>query len=576
MPIPPQISVHDKIDIKYDQSALIIRTYTFENIDPNNEVVLNKKRIEAFPADATSFKLRTNPEKAKVEFGQPIHLASGEVQYPWKIGPLKLDKGESHVVEFSFRRKKLLQIKPPIEVVMEYSPRDVSYYSSEINSVFPIFEHSDTLIEPPDSRIGGQASYNKLPNKLSISQRQVSTNKPFRLTVKSDLPQNDTLPLLQYYCNEFSDNKPFNGHVFLIILHLLNDFLSLMDALEAGGMDTRSTYIVGIPYSWKHRVIVNLMHRGYKNIKTPTDYPFPFLNNVKEYLSQALKKCEIEDKKLIILEDGGYAIPLLYKEFQNKVGLCVGGVEQTMNGIWQYQGIHKHKIKLPTINVAECELKKKIESPLIGDAVVKNIDRLLNKRGLSIISKEVLLVGYGSTGEYIAQSLKNNNAKVTVYDKDVQRRKRCIRKGYRTGNKLTELVRGKSIIIGATGKNSMFIKDILNFEHNTILVNASSKKLEFDQDHLRKATRKKSVAKGYGTHHTLINSRTVTMLANGFPVNFFDSESVADQLIQFIVGLLLVACKYLMKKTHKPGFVKVPKNLQKEIKDIYDPLSQQV
>lgn len=365
-----------------------------------------------------------------------------------------------------------------------------------------------------------------------------------------------SLPLLQTYANKMG--RVFEGYVWLMIQHLLGDFIPLIRAFEQLGLCPEDTFIIGIPYSSRQQVVEYL--QGRFNVYTPS---FPIDEEVEEILRQALYRSENQDKKLVIIEDGGYASFLLHTKanLENLCLQCRGIVEQTKQGIWRVAGL---QLRVPICTVAHNTLKEKIEAPEVGESVVRNITDLLRHEGF-LPGKKVLVIGYGAIGEATAQGLKKQNAIVRISDSDSVRQLIARFNGFETGP-IDSLLSDSDLVIGTTGSCTIGDKEIPLLKHGVVLVNASSKRVEIDIDALE-AFKQQCTSIECGLRYNLLNNRDVLLLGNGFPINFLD-ESVPDRVFDLILTELLMCTAYLITTDLEPGIYKecVDEN---EIADIF-------
>lgn len=362
------------------------------------------------------------------------------------------------------------------------------------------------------------------------------------------------LPLLHYFSREEESKKPLKDFVLLLIQHLLGDSKAFISALEAAGAERDKLIIVGIPYSSKDNIVSDL-RKDYK-VYSPRTYPFD--NEVRKALSEAFGLCSRE-KQLIIIEDGGYATPMIHQVFENYIKYCRGAIEQTTNGIWRIEeSILKEGIKLgfPVISIPDCKLKQELEPHFIGEAVVRNTQMLISEEGLFIRGKKIGIVGYGTIGSKIADETKKQQAIVSISEINPVKLISARLAGFETKS-LLNLVKESDIIIGATGRKSIGREQILSLKNNAILVNASSKRIEIDVEELEKLCLSKEPTK-IGTWYELVNGNKVLLLADGFPVNFFSSESVPDKAIDPILTLMFLGAIRIAKENLEPKIHKCP------------------
>ena len=368
-----------------------------------------------------------------------------------------------------------------------------------------------------------------IPDK-GISIRLLILNTPKELPVLNSI---------------FKDQSEiFKDYVIIFIQHLLSDFVHLVKKIEQNGASKENIFICGIPYSTKDTTTEYLKLSGFPNIFSPQEYPFE--KYVIEMLEKAITLAKSKNKKIIVIEDGGYIFPLLYNsnEFEKELFALI--VEQTTNGISRDKEIietKKLKEHIPIINVAESTIKTSIESKLIGKTVVNNIEQLLAKEFKGLEGKIIGLVGYGHTGQYIGESLVNRGATVKIYEEKIDRKLEAEKagKGFQLSDTIIDTVKDSHIVIEATGNNIPWanMNVISKFKNAAYFISSSSKRLGINYKDLLEFTQNTPInLPGIGKRYYLNNQNYITLLADGYPVNFFIGESVPDYQIQFIICLL--------------------------------------
>lgn len=289
-----------------------------------------------------------------------------------------------------------------------------------------------------------------------------------------------------------------------------------------------------------------------------------------ELVLRVLERCERNGERLIVVEDGGYISPLFlgHEAVAAHSLLCDGMVEQTTNGIYLFDealAISGKSANVTLVIVAESDLKKRIEAPLIGEVAVQSIENLMLRRELSLRGRKVLLLGCGTIGRKLLDFLLQKECQVTVAEQDETKTE-----GLPPGasaiaaRDLEQNIGTHSIVIGTTGRYPFVdYRHFLALKDKAILVNASSKKREFHEEVLAHATKLPDrKIFGFGTEYTLVNGKTFFLLADGYPVNFYEGESVAGELLQPIMGLLLAGALFLEKRNSPKGKIDVPDDVQ--------------
>jgi len=319
------------------------------------------------------------------------------------------------------------------------------------------------------------------------------------------------------------------------------------------GIEKNDLFIVGIPYSSKIEVVEHLRDDGFcvRHLDR-AKYTDEFPSVIKKTLLEACQLCVSKNKSLLIIEDGGYVVPLLHEDddFTKYKDICVGAVEQTANGIWADQLIaESNGLLFPVMNVAESRIKRERESPLVGTAIIQNINRLLEGYGIDIRNQKVGQLGYGAIGRPLALEMQSNGIDVTIYDLEEKINEDARKNDLEVAQSLEELLPGKTLIIGCTGKEVVGLSELRKVDRNMYFVNATSKLRELKYSEFLDIAEELKIKVGIGTEYKLKGGREIIirLLADGFPVNFFESsESIPDQKIQFIPALLLGAAGHLV------------------------------
>jgi S-adenosylhomocysteine hydrolase len=402
-----------------------------------------------------------------------------------------------------------------------------------------------------DKRAEKDRDFRSATDSLSFRPISLGKNEPLQIRLLR-LSTPAILPTFHFF-SRLSKGKqsPLSGLIIILIQHLLSDSIHLVHGFFKNGVPKNDIFIVGIPYSTKAKTVKYLKIERYDNLYTPDNYPFDDI--VRSMINIAIQHSKSAQKKILIVEDGGYVVPLLHKEYLREAELFVGAVEQTANGIWRDEDIFEKDhidYQIPIIDVARSPLKTRLESPLIGRAVCNNIQLLLGREFIEISGREVGIVGFGNTGSRIAKNLADLGAKVTIYSNSYIDLNFAHNEGYRIEEQPEALIGKCRVIIEATGQEWARAKEIAAFQDGSYFINASSKRLGIDYDNFLGMIDESKTQNilGVGARYELTTGKRVTLLADGFPINFFASESVPDKAIDFIPTLLFGSAKLLAEK----------------------------
>jgi adenosylhomocysteinase len=295
------------------------------------------------------------------------------------------------------------------------------------------------------------------------------------------------------------------------------------------------------PYPQK-QAIINWLDKQKAYVK-----PLRELNNLLSSLNNSK-----EIGKIIIIEDGGFVVPAIHRNYPDLLSNVIGAVEQTARGIWNTEKWLKEnfskKLQFPVISVATSKLKGEFEPIYIGKAAVKNIEKMLPN--IMFNGKNVGLFGYGTIGKEVAAWFRKNNSIISVFDLDSNKKLAAKQEGYIISTSAAENAKNKTFIVGSSGKCSIDSTVISNLMHSCYILSVSSEQYEIDIDELSAKSKKEEDlfsddSKLIGTKfHLSVPSpegRIVNLLANGYPINFWGMESMPEQASDLILSLILLS-----------------------------------
>lgn len=350
-------------------------------------------------------------------------------------------------------------------------------------------------------------------------------------------------PLLNYYCKNPGIKSPFKNKYVFFILHFLRDLIPFVEASKKLGLAIEKSYYFykDYPYPKKEEIIRYLKEQG-ANVDSYT--------KINQYLELFAKNPLKYKKKILIIEDGGFIVPEILRNFSQLIDCVIGAVEQTTRGIvnakkWEKEDT-SNKIKFPLISVATSKLKREFEPPYIAGAVIDNIKKFLPN--ISFRGKKAGLLGFGAIGKKLAKWLKNEGMNLTIYDPNDGRKLRAALKGYTLAKSLRDVAKDKDFVIGASGYNAINSEVISIISHGTYLISASSEQYEIDLDELKRRTSKDPEPlfnysqNRIGTTFCISpKEKKIFLLADGYPINFWGSESMPNEASDLILVLLLLS-----------------------------------
>ncbi|WP_086824663.1 hypothetical protein [Streptomyces sp. NRRL B-24572] len=357
---------------------------------------------------------------------------------------------------------------------------------------------------------------------------QTVTHLPFTdsemAAVTSELPLTSTLP-------ERWPNKPLADVGLVLTIHHMRDFLVLVNSLVELGVDPAHMTVIDKEYQYANsrRVDAHLVQRLGITVWRYRD--------LRAGLEDHVSRVTAAGKRSIVMDDGGYVLPMVLKELPKSAGHFIGLVEQTTSGIRKLAGFD---LPLPLFSVAESDMKGMIESYGIADAAVRNTLRLLPDEKFE--GQAALVLGFGRIGREVARVLDSRRMRVAVFDADITRLVAAHEEGFLTGRSLTELVDSHQprLVIGCVGSRSFGLEQARLLPPRSFLVSTTSRNYEFALDELRegsKAVRDRGVL---GTGYLFPEGSEIVVVGHGMPINFHFAESLSNRYVDLVMAGLAV------------------------------------
>lgn len=404
-----------------------------------------------------------------------------------------------------------------------------------------------------------------------------------------EIPQ--TLPLLEFFGRSISieRRRPFEGYSILAVQHLLGSSIPFFEMLQRGGAQPEDIHIVGKAYSSHPAVVNRLIRQGY-NLTFDDVFSYaadkPYDTILEEHILAAYKEMvggtddSSEGRNFLIIDDGGKALKLIQDSFTTQAHFV--GVEQTSRGARLLSPL---TLSFPVINVARSEAKTIHESPMIAEAIVRelflSLDRWDADGVFHLPEKRALLLGYGYIGECVAKKLLDHGFRVVVYDADSDKAARAAQHpGISTVSYRTQAYPDVSLIVGCTGLPSIPEEEFELIKPGSLLASMASTDTEFSAWHWRRedAIVHTSVLPSdeqYLTRYFPLPWRSLYQchagdthfyLANGgFPIDFSGSVNpVPADSIQLTAALLLAAAMQAIQ-SQEAGLIPLRPDIQEEV-----------
>lgn len=369
---------------------------------------------------------------------------------------------------------------------------------------------------------------------------------------------------LTRYLSETAPRCDYSRCRLIILFHLLTDFLQVVDNLESLGFRPDQVILFGKCYSALPEVVHELRQRGYL-VHVPEGYPFTDV--LKETLTDILLQCREEGQQLLGLDDGGQlCLTLSDPAFEKDISLVRGIVENTQHGIIQIEK-SATKLQVGVVNVAESVIKKAMDVAQIGKSIHRSTKALLTGCGQTFGDLKTFVAGYGAVGEGLTSALMRDGALAVVYDPDPARALRACANECEVTSDPSEAAGGCRVFIGVTGHTSIGAAILSASPDRSFFASGSSGRSEIDPQWFEDFSASRREVKDVGTEYTMKDGRVLTVLADGYPTNFFHpATGVTNQEIDYLIGLHMRCIAHLtsLEAPLPAGLHSVPEALIEE------------
>lgn len=342
--------------------------------------------------------------------------------------------------------------------------------------------------------------------------------------------------------------QPDTEHRCIMVAHLFDDTMRMLEAITSV---TQWDAIIGVPYSSaRPGVAMRWRERLGERMRFPANLT-EMENVLASELSRSLALCAQKGQRLVVQDVGGFAAPLLQTYFSDRLHLVKGVIEITKQGVWRAADL---PLGFPVLHCADSKLKR-LEAVRCGETVARCLDGVARTLGRSLAGRAALVMGAGWIGAGVARAMRRLDMTTRLVDTDPVAILAARLDGYQAALRPTQLG-ATELVVGATGGPSIDAEILAALPDGAIVASASSRQIEIDVDWLHRfdAT---SVCAGV-TAYQVSAGRRLLLVNDGFPANFLPgSQSVADEIVEPILGELIALQQALMEKEFSPGLHRI-------------------
>jgi len=374
------------------------------------------------------------------------------------------------------------------------------------------------------------------------------------------------MPLMAGLMQRFADTKPFDGLKIAACLHVTAETAMMVRLLRAGGAAV--SLAASNPLSTQDDIAAALaINHGTAVFARAGVDRRGYYRHIERALAQAPAGPDL------VIDDGGDLVNTLHTRAAALLPQVKGGCESTTTGVIRLRRMAAEgALAFPVIAAHDTAVKRLVEGTCgTGQSV---IDGILRATNTLLAGKTVVVAGFGTSGQGVAERARGFGAQVIVTEIDPVRALDASLRGFRV-LPMAEAAALGEVFVTATGSC-----DVITAEHVTkmrdgaILANAGHFDVEVDVRAL--AGLAVAVHQDVRPHvdaYDLGDGRTVLLLAEGRVVNLVAAEGHPPEVMDLAFGIEALALAWLARTVSSntvssdklpPGVHEVPADIDAE------------
>ncbi|ADQ65626.1 S-adenosyl-L-homocysteine hydrolase [Halogeometricum borinquense DSM 11551] len=369
------------------------------------------------------------------------------------------------------------------------------------------------------------------------------------------------MPILNELRDQFEAEKPLDGEVIGMAMHVEAKTANLVELLALGGAEVAITGCN--PLSTHDDVSAALDAND--NI---TSYAVRGVGDDEYY--EAIESV-ISHEPTITVDDGMDMVFAIHEEYPELIDTIVGGAEETTTGVHRLRAMDDDgELKYPVFAVNDTPMKRLFDNIHgTGESSLANIAMTTN---VSFASKNVVVAGYGYCGKGVAKKAAGQNANVIVAEVEPRRALEAHMEGYDV-MPMNEAAKVGDIFVTTTGNRDIITEeDFEVMKDGAILSNAGHFDIEIDLDALSDLAVDEYEARDGVQAYEMEDGRRLNVLAEGRLVNLASPIALGHpiEVMDQSFGVQAVCVRELVENgdDYDAGVHDVPDELDKEVAEI--------
>jgi adenosylhomocysteinase len=366
------------------------------------------------------------------------------------------------------------------------------------------------------------------------------------------------MPILASLREAFERDRPLDGEVVGMAMHVEAKTAVLAELLAAGGADVAITGCN--PLSTHDDVSAAL-----DAVDGVTSYAERGVDDDEYY---AAIEAVIEHEPSVTVDDGMDLVAAIHEDYPELVDSIVGGAEETTTGVHRLRAMDEDgELAYPMVAVNDTPMKRLFDNVHgTGESSLASIAMTTN---LSWAGKTVVVAGYGHCGKGVAKKAAGQNADVVVTEVEPRRALAAHMEGYDV-MPMAEAADVGDVFVTTTGNRDVVVEEHFErMDDGVLLANAGHFDVEIDVDALAEMAVDTYEARDGVRAYELADGRRLNVLAEGRLVNLATPVALGHpvEVMDQSFGIQAVVVRELVEngEAYDPGVHPVPDDLDREV-----------
>ena len=364
------------------------------------------------------------------------------------------------------------------------------------------------------------------------------------------------MPVLRQIRERFAKERPLEGVRMAACLHVTSETANLLLALKDAGADLRLA--ASNPLSTQDEVAAAL----------ETEYGIPTFaikGEDNETYHRHLNAV-LDDAPQVTMDDGADLVALLHRDRRDLLDGVIGGTEETTTGVIRLRAMAADgALEYPIIAVNEADTKHLFDNRYgTGQSTLDGIIRATN---ILLAGKTLVVCGYGWCGKGVAKRASGMGAHVVVTEVQPVRALEAVMDGFRV-MPIVDAAAVGDIFITVTGDVNVIDRPAFDrMKSGAILANSGHFDSEINLPALHDMAESRRVLRPFVEEHTLMDGRTIIILAEGRLVNLSAAEGHPASVMDMSFANQALSAEYLAREYAqlKNDVYDVPRDIDDEV-----------